>query len=62
MKNATMQTISLQAASDILEDASYLEAPVCSQDKVINFGVNDQGHQFVLIVSCIDGAGKYALI
>lgn len=57
-----MQTISLQAASDILEDASYLEAPVCSQDKVINFGVNDQGHQFVLIVSCIDGAGKYALI
>lgn len=44
-----MQKITLQQAADYLEEAAYLEEPIGAGPRVINFGINSDGEEFILI-------------
>lgn len=57
-----MQTVTFEQAHDILEQACYLEPSINGGDKTIHFGINDQGSEFVLILSAITGVGRLSTL
>lgn len=57
-----MQTVTFEQAHDILEQACYLEPSINGGDKTIHFGINDQGSEFVLILSAITGIGRLSTL
>lgn len=57
-----MQTVTFDQAHDIIDEASYLQPTIDGGDKTIHFGVDDQGREFVLIVSAMTGKGKLGIL
>lgn len=56
-----MQTITFDQAHEFIDQASYLQPAIDGGDKTVHFGIDDQGREFVLIVSAISGKGKLGI-
>lgn len=57
-----MQTITFEQVYEVIDQASYLQPTIDGGDKTVHFGIDDQGREFVLIVSAIDGKGKFGIL
>lgn len=57
-----METVTFEQAHDILDTAVYLQPTLDGGDKTIHFGIDEQGREFVLIVSAISSQGKLGLL
>lgn len=57
-----MQTITFDQAHEVIDQASYLQPTIDGGDKTVHFGIDDQGREFVLIVSAMTGMGKLGIL
>jgi hypothetical protein len=57
-----MQTVTFDQAHEIIDQASYLQPTIDGGDKTVHFGIDDEGREFVLIVSAMTGKGKLVIL
>jgi hypothetical protein len=57
-----MQAITFDQVYEFIDQASYLQPTIDGGDKTVHFGIDDQGREFVLIVSAMTGKGKLGIL
>ena len=57
-----MQSITEKQVFGCLEDASHIERQVDVGDRMVTFGIDPAGREFILIQSAYDGSGIIGLM
>ncbi|WP_153111620.1 hypothetical protein [Propionivibrio limicola] len=53
-----MKHLTFDEASEILDEATYLQPAIKNGEKAIHFGIDREGREFILIISGVLGEGK----